>query len=390
MTKEPSPFLDNLILFIHLLRQAGLPVSVEQSIDLAKALTLVDIGNREQVYYAARGLLVTRYENLRLFETLFNRFWRVMQSPRQRHAPTRRRKPQVREGLATLMALKAQQDAPVVEAPDQTKIYSDLEVLRSKAFAQMTAEELDSIKRLMQKMRWQVSLRRTRRRIPNPKGEFLHQRRVMRSAVRHGGVPLYLAWQTRKIKQRPIVLIADISGSMENYSRLILQFFHSLYQNLKDVECFVFGTRLTRLTGQLKLKNIDLALEEAAHEVLDWSGGTRIGESLRTFNHEWSRRALRRGAIVLIVSDGWERGIAALLQQEMRYLRYRCHRIIWLNPLLGEQTYQPLVEGMNAALPYIDDFLPCHNLKSLEELGQVLAGLDNRPSQHRIERKSIG
>jgi uncharacterized protein with von Willebrand factor type A (vWA) domain len=163
---------------------------------------------------------------------------------------------------------------------------------------------------------------------------------------------------------------------MEKYTRLLLQFAYSVSRGLGQVECFVFGTRLSRITPQLRTKNIDRALNEVAENVFDWSGGTRIGESLHAFNRQWSKRVLRRGAIVLIISDGWERGDVSTLRQEMRYLQHRCYRLIWLNPLLGQTTYQPLVEGMAAALPFIDDFLPIHNLQSLEALGEHLARLD--------------
>jgi uncharacterized protein with von Willebrand factor type A (vWA) domain len=224
-------------------------------------------------------------------------------------------------------------------------------------------------------MRWEISLRQTRRRVPSPQGNQLHLRRALRAATKHGGVPIELSWQSRKIKQRPLVLLADVSGSMERYARLMLQFFHTVTQHFKEVESFVFGTRLTRITQQLKLKNIDRAIDEAAGEVVDWSGGTRIGESLRLFNRQWSRRVLRRGAIVLIISDGWERGEVKILKQEMRYLQHRCHRLIWLNPLRGKENYQPLVEGMSAALPYVDDFLPIHNWQSLLALSDHLASL---------------
>ena len=158
--------------------------------------------------------------------------------------------------------------------------------------------------------------------------------------------------------------------------RLALQFFYSVTHSLKQVECFVFGTRLTRITLQLKLKNIDRAVNDAAAEVVDWAGGTRIGESLATFNRQWSRRVLHRGAIVMIVSDGWERGDVETLRAQMRYLRLRCHRLIWLNPLVGRATYEPLVQGMAAALPYIDDFLPIHNMNSLSALAAHLAALN--------------
>lgn len=370
-----TTFTENVILFVHMLRQAGISISVEQTINFGEALTLIDIRDREQVYFAARCMLVKRYEDLRLFETLFNRFWRHVDfgmKPRK----SRQRQPVIREGLASLLAASFKKPEEHVEAPDERKIYSDLDVLQNKNFARMTPEELDEVRKLIQRMRWRVSQRETRRRISGSKGDVLDFRRVMRSTIRHGGVPIDLYWNYRKIKQRPVVLIADISGSMDNYSRLILQFFHSVSLSLKQVECFVFGSRLTRITTQIRVKNIDLAIEEAAVQVVDWAGGTRIGESLRTFNQQWSKRVLRRGAIVLIVSDGWERGNAATLKQEMRFLAHRSHRLIWLNPMMGDERYQPLVEGMISALPYIDHFLPCHNLRSLETFGQVLEGLD--------------
>jgi uncharacterized protein len=168
------------------------------------------------------------------------------------------------------------------------------------------------------------------------------------------------------------VLIADISGSMERYARLLLQFFYSVARRLDKVECFVFGTRLTRITQQMRLRNIDAAIDEAAREIVDWAGGTRIGESLQHFNRQWARRVLGRGAVVLLVSDGWDQGPTENLAREMRSLQRRCHRLLWLNPLLGAHEYQPRVAGMAAALPYIDDFLPIHNLQSLHALAERL------------------
>jgi uncharacterized protein with von Willebrand factor type A (vWA) domain len=273
------------------------------------------------------------------------------------------------------MAQKANPADPEVDIVDKSGTYSPVELLQAKAFAQMTPAELEAVKRLIQAMRWQASLRQTRRRIPDRQGNSLDLRRVLREAAKHGGVPLSLAWHSRKIKTRPVVILADISGSMEKYARLLLQFCYSLSHSLSNVESFVFGTRLSRITLQLRSKNIDRALNEAAMEVVDWAGGTRIGESLQTFNQEWGRRVLRRGVIVLIVSDGWERGDMATLRREMRYLQHRCHRLIWLNPHLGNEAYRPLVEGIAAALPFVDDFLPIHNLQSLAALGKHLATL---------------
>lgn len=344
--------------------------------DFTRALELIDISNRDQVYYAARGLLISRQEHLRLFDIVFNRFWRIhsgqavgQKAPiAPRHQPQRQKK----VDIMTLMAYKPQDGDPEVDVLDRSESYSASEILQQKQFSDMTVEELETIRRLIQEMQWQVSLRQTRRRVSNPKGNILHLRRAMRSAAKHGGIAWELSWQSRKIKQRPIILIADISGSMEKYARLLLQFFYSVTHSLRNVECFVFGTRLTRLTAQLKLKNIDRAIAQASKEVVDWSGGTRIGQSLRSFNRQWSRRVVRRGAIVIIVSDGWERGDVAVLKQEMRYLQHRCHRLIWLNPLLGNKSYEPLVEGMAVAMPFIDDFMPIHNLQSLAALSAHL------------------
>jgi uncharacterized protein with von Willebrand factor type A (vWA) domain len=273
------------------------------------------------------------------------------------------------------MAQKAQPGDPTVDAADKTGSFSPTELLQRKEFTTMTPEELETVKKLIQAMQWRVSLRQSRRYIPDRRGHQLDLRQLLRSYARHGGIPFKLTWKSRKVKPRPVVALADISGSMEKYSRLLLQFHYSMLRGLTDVECFVFGTRLTRITPQLRARNIDRAINEAARSVVDWAGGTRIGESLRAFNRHWSRRVLRRGAIVLIISDGWERGDVSLLRQEMRYLQHRCHRLIWLNPLLGKAAYQPLVEGMAAALPFIDDFLPCHNLQSLETLAEHLANL---------------
>lgn len=381
MTVDSTHLLDNLLLFSHSLRKAGVPVAPQQNIDVANALALVDIGNRDHVYHATRSLMVTRREHLRLFDNLFNRFWRVHQngaSGRGQPAPLApRHKPRTekRFDIVSYMAQRARATDPEIEVTDRSGTFSNAELLQRKEFSQMSPEELESVKRLIQEMRWQVSQRRTRRRVPDRRGDMLHLRQAMRSAAKFGGVPLQLSWMRRKVKQRPVVLIADISGSMEKYARLMLQFFYSLSHALIDVECFVFGTRLSRITPQLKLKNIDQAIDQAAREIVDWSGGTRIGDSLKSFNHLWGRRVLRRGAIVIVVSDGWERGDVSTLSQEMAYLQRRCHRLIWLNPLLGKSSYQPLVEGMAAALDHIDDFLPVHNWQSLTDLSRHLASL---------------
>jgi uncharacterized protein with von Willebrand factor type A (vWA) domain len=185
--------------------------------------------------------------------------------------------------------------------------------------------------------------------------------------------------QTRKERTRPLVLICDISGSMDRYARLLLRFVHALGQGLEATEVFVFGTRLTRITRELRRRDVDAAITDVVNSVEDWSGGTRIGDAVKTFNYAWSRRVLRSGATVVVISDGWDRGDPALLAREMARLQRSCRRLIWLNPLLGAAGYQPLTQGMRAALPYVDEFLPVHNLQSLEALAALLGRVEDTP-----------
>jgi uncharacterized protein with von Willebrand factor type A (vWA) domain len=209
--------------------------------------------------------------------------------------------------------------------------------------------------------------------LPAGRAGLLDLRRTIRHSLRHGGEPLRLARRRRKWKRRPLVILCDISGSMDRYARLLLQFIYALAHRLDRVESFVFSTRLTCISRQLRRRNIDDALDEAARSVRDWGSGTRIGEALKHFNYVWARRVLGEGAIVLVISDGWDRGNIDLLAREMDRLHRSCRRLIWLNPLLGAAGYQPLVRGIQAALPHVDDFLPVHNLASLEQLAETLA-----------------
>ena len=385
---EPSgrPFLGNCLLFARALRWAGIPVGLDQTLAFARALAWIDIGSREQVYHTARALLVSRHEHLRLFDTIFSRFWRAPRAPGRPRRQTMPRAPRHRPPhqpftIVTYLAHKARQSDPAIDIADRAGTASDTEVLRRKDFSQMSPEELARIKRLIEAMHWRISQRVTRRRERDRRGDLLHLGAVLRDAARHGGVPARLAWQRRKIRQRPLVVVADISGSMEKYARLLLQFLYSVTHALQRVECFVFGTRLTRVTTQLTVRNIDQALDQAAREVVDWAGGTRIGASLRDFNLRWGRRVLGRGAVVLLISDGWEHGDPALLAAEVRRLQRRCHRLIWLNPLLSSASYQPRVAGMRAALAYVDDFLPIHNFHSLEALASRLDTVRERRSR---------
>ncbi len=282
---------------------------------------------------------------------------------------------------------ESQSDSPEQETEepviDKIYTYSSREALRHKDFAELTPEELQEVKRMMQSIDWRFERRRTRRKTRAPHGLYLDMRRTFRQNLRYGGEPLELTWRRRKFKPRPLVVIGDISGSMERYSRALLKFIYVVSNGLKNAEAFVFSTRLTRITRQLQERNIDAALDQVAVSALDWGGGTRIGEALKTFNYQWGRRVLGRGAIVLIISDGWDRGDVDLLAKEMKRLQLSCRRLIWLNPLLGAESYQPLTRGIQAALPYTDNFLPVHNLDSLEQLGNFLERLGERKPMRR-------
>jgi uncharacterized protein with von Willebrand factor type A (vWA) domain len=247
-------------------------------------------------------------------------------------------------------------------------------VLRHKDFAEMNVDELKRARALIAELVWQLGERRTRRKQPGA-GTLFDWRRTLRRNLKYGGEVLKWARREPKFKPRPLVVIADISGSMERYTNLLLQFIYSLSSGLDQVEAFVFSTRLTRISKQLHNRDAERALREVASAVTDWAGGTRIGEALKDFNFKWGRRVLGRGAVVMIISDGWDRGDIPLLHQEMARLSLSSHRLIWLNPLLGHEGYEPLTQGMSTALPYIDDFLPVHNLMSLEQLGETLAGV---------------
>jgi uncharacterized protein with von Willebrand factor type A (vWA) domain len=240
----------------------------------------------------------------------------------------------------------------------------------------MTWAETDQVKRLLQQAPWRIAERRTRRLRPSRGGQ-VDLRRTARQSIRSSGELIDLLHRQPRLRRRPIVLLCDVSGSMERYSRLLLIFAHAIARR-EDVETFVFSTRLTRITRILRRRNIDHALHEVGRHVHDFSGGTRIGQAVADFNRRWARRVLGHGAVVIVVSDGWDRGDPTMLATELERLRRMSHRLIWLNPLLGSEGYEPVTRGMAAALPHTDDFLAAHNLEALDELGRLLAGLDKR------------
>ncbi|MDE0140188.1 MAG: VWA domain-containing protein [Caldilineaceae bacterium] len=373
-------FLQNMLLFARLLRGLSIPVTPTQILDLVEALTQIDLRVKAQARDASRAILVSRQEHLELFDEAFDLFWRAREKQELARINLGELLQQTPQGEIQYRLIRAERDRKderdqVDQDPLVEKIYtySSAEALRSRDFATMTEYELQQVKLFMQQLQWTPAERRTRRRVPASRGDQVDLRRSLRQNVRYGGEPLVIARRERKTRRRPIIALADISGSMDRYSRVLLQFLYSITHAIDKVEAFVFSTRLTRITRHLKRRDIDQALDQTAHAVHDWAGGTRIGEAIRAFNFDWARRVCGQGAIVLVISDGWDRGDPEMLGQEMSRLQRSCHRLIWLNPLLGSPSYEPLTRGIQAALPHTDDFLPVHNLISLEQLAQVMA-----------------
>jgi uncharacterized protein with von Willebrand factor type A (vWA) domain len=376
--------LRNLVLFGRVLRGLGLDVNPGRVIDLVQALQHVQIGVKSDFYHAARALLVHRRDDVALFDEAFEMFWQTPLGEWKLHEIRGRRirrgaeKPLVAppplEGAAGRPQLP--EDARERTVIEVTKTYSDREVLRKRDFASLTEAEVEEVRRMMDDLVWTLGERITRRQRPGGKRR-LDLRRTLRRSLRHGGEILEWARREPRRKPRPLVVICDISGSMERYTRLLLHFLYGLTQGLgQRVEAFAFGTRLTRLSRHLRDRDIERALSGVSAAVLDWSGGTRIGDSLKTFNYDWGRRVLGGGAVVLVISDGWDRGEPEVLAREMERLSRSCYRLVWLNPLLGSPEYEPLTRGMQAARPYVDDFLPVHNLASLESLARHLETLE--------------
>ena len=373
-------FAANLLRFARVLRRAGLPVSSGQAADLATAVTLVDVGRRGDVYRAAAGVLVRSPEEQAIFDVAFNLFWSQGNAWLIAGATVPPKTKPTGEGEARELQGEVTQDPqdndPDAAPPTETTVeatYSPVELLRQKDFAAYTEEEWAAARHFIASLVWQLSDHTTRRRERAPKrAAYLDLSRTMRGSLPYGGEIVDLAWQRRSRRPRPLTVICDVSGSMDRYSRIFLHFIHGLAMSHQRVEAFVFGTRLTRITRALRYRDVDRALGEVAGSARDWAGGTRIGEALREHNFTWARRTLGCGAVAIIISDGWDRGDIDLLRQEMARLRRSVHRIIWLNPLLGAPDYQPLALGIQAALPYIDDFLPLHNLASLESLALQL------------------
>jgi uncharacterized protein with von Willebrand factor type A (vWA) domain len=396
--------LNEAVGFGRALRAARLAIDIGAAVDFARALTLVDIGDREQVRGAGEAIFVRRRDDRAVYDAVFDRWWRRRNArmpgafePPPLASPnaaaeaepdgTGPAEPQL--GTDGTESQSDERGIPIPSASDDDAAdediegivispdaYSQGEVLRHREFDRMTPAELRDAERLVDALVPRLEQRRTRRHELHSHGRRLAPRAMFRRNLGTGGQLMWWVWRRPIREPRSLVVICDISGSMERHSRLLLRFVQALSAASEvRTESFVFGTRLTRVTRLLRDRDRDRALARVSDAVNDWAGGTRIGESFREFNQRWARRSLRTSGVVIVVSDGWDRGDPAIVAAETARLRRNCHRLVWLNPLAGTPGYQPLAGGMRAAYPYIDDFLAAGTVANLERLGEILGGV---------------
>jgi hypothetical protein len=364
------------------LRAGGVRVGVGELLAAHRALAAVDPSSRGDAYNALRTVLCSRKSDLDVFDAAFvEAFGEPYEEPPPTELPESM-------DLARLVLPRTPPVPPEgrpkkppseLDPHPQPVAWSDIELLREKDFAEYTTAELELARKLIARLATRAPRRPSRRtrpahrRGPRPAGARHDLRRTMRASLRYGGEPVERRWRERTERPRPLVLVCDVSGSMENYARMLVQYLQAAVAASRKVEAFAFGTRLTRITHELRGKDPDAAVARAAEAVADWSGGTRIGDSLATLNRDYARN-VGRGAVVVVLSDGWDRGDPILLQLEMERLARCAHSLVWLNPLKASPEYEPLTRGMQAALPHVDHFLAGNSIRSLEELADLLEG----------------
>ena len=376
-----------MVRFVRMLRRAGMPVGPGHTISAARALAAIDVTERDQFYWALHGTLVSKPEHRHIFESAFRVFWRdplgrdealsaLLSTARVgERQPSKAAPARLSPGTAPLAAASA--PARGEEGTGELSVrmaFSPAEALRRKDFAEMTAEELRQAREAVRNLELDLRPILTRRFRPDPRGPGIDARRTVRASLRTGGHPLVLQRRAPATRRPTLVAICDVSGSMELYSRILLHFFHTLTNAEERVHTFVFGTRLTNITRLLRDQDVDRALERVGKRVTDWSGGTRIGAALRAFNLNWSRRILSQGAVVLLVTDGLDREGGSGICAEARRLRRSCKRLVWLNPLLRFEGFEPRAAGIRALLPEVDDHWPVHDLASVGRLARALGG----------------
>lgn len=373
---DGAPFVGLLVNFAGELRAAGLAVGSGDVLVYCSALGRLDPADLVDLYWAGRTTLVSRHDDIATYDQVFRRFFLADQGPAQDMVTLMLRASAQAQGALALPATEPGED----EHEDEAVLgwmASDVDALKRKSFAACTPEELAALRRIMTRIKLTPPRRRTRRSAPARTGSRPDPRRTVRESMRTHGEPARLYWRRRKVRLRPLILILDISGSMADYSRNLLQFAHSAKRSGGRVEVFCFGTRLTRVTGAMECRRPDEALERAARAAFDWDGGTRIGDCLDAFVRGWARRGLCRGGVVVICSDGLDRGDPDVLAAAMERLSLLSHRLVWLNPHKGNDPhFTPSTLGMMIAAPHLDLLLSGHDLNSLEKLATLLPGLN--------------
>ena len=367
----PGPIRD-LSAFASALRGNGLVVTPDQTADMAVSLTMVDPASRAQVHAALRSLTVTDPGQRDLFDQVFDQFFegrRMPGSTQQTH-----QRPSSKSTVSTPLLEPA--DLEHSGEATQQMGASSVETVADRDFGDLDPDELEQARRLVATMFWRPSDTRTRRWSPDRHGRRPDLRRTLHSATGPTGDLMQIRFRERKRRQRPLIVMADISGSMERYSELFLVFAHAARRRLRHVEIFTFSTHLTRITEEMSKRDTHSALTLVNNAVSDWSGGTMIGDALAAWNKEWSRRMARGGPIVLILSDGWDCGDPELLGLEMGRLSRSVHRVMWLNPLAGRASYRPATRGMRVALPYVDHFLPAASVNDLRDVVRLLESVN--------------
>jgi uncharacterized protein with von Willebrand factor type A (vWA) domain len=370
----------NWLHFGAILRGLGFDAGPARMLPFLQTLTVIDLRRPDDLRTAVHAHFGRRREELPVLDRALVAFLRA-EARAADGAPSDEAESERGEPLTlTGRQLKVlDDDSEEAEGAEEQEVasYSQAEVLRQKDFDTLTEAEMAEVRRLIRLMRLPAGLTRSRRARAGGHDE-LDIRRLLRRSMRFGGELLVFSWKSPRLRPRPLVLLCDISGSMERYTRLLLNFAYALKNASTRVEAFVFATRLTRITRLLRSHDVDTALNRVTASVDDWSGGTRIGEAIESFNRRYARRVLGHGATVAIISDGWDRGDAAQMRHAIARLQRSCHRLIWMNPLMGAPGYEPLTLGLQAALPFVDDFLPAHNLANLEALGALLLETTSR------------
>ncbi len=386
--------VDNIMFFGRVLRAAGLPVGPGKVVDAVRAIECAGITDRQTFYWALHAVFVNRRDQRTIFDQAFHIFWRnphLLERMMQMILPTFRtgvpeHQPELSRRVEEALSDNGVSTEGTTEDEaelqfDAATTYSAAEVLQNKDFEKMSAEEIEAARTVIAQMRLPVAEIPTRRLVPHPRHHRIDMRRTLRASLRNGGKDIPIRFRRPQRKPPPIVVLCDISGSMSRYSRMLLHFLHVLTNDRSRVHTFLFGTRLTNVTRYLRYRDVDEALDKVGGVVTDWSGGTRIGQCLHTFNRDWSRRVLGQGAIVLMISDGLDRDVGEGLAHEVERIQRSCRRLIWLNPLLRFAGFAPKSRGVRAMLPHVDEFRPVHSLNSLRDLAEALGRTDKYVSK---------